>query len=111
LAILKRESHGASQAISGKCVPGVAVVTDCNANIFCVEERSISACEAGLIAVKSFAERISSWDEGVGISDALALVDYVASVASCAISSLFVPVSAVIGNWCAYSIGVGEESD
>ena len=64
-----------------------------------------------MVAVECFAERIGSWDEGVGVPNALALVHDVAGVASSALSGLLVPDSAVVRNGGADAIGIGEESD
>lgn len=111
LAFLKGKSNGAGQTCSSKGIPCVAVVTYSHTDVFSVEEGSISACKAGLVAVECFAERIGGWDEGVGIPHALALVHNVTSVASSAFSSLLVPDSAVVRNGCADVISVGEESD
>ena len=111
LTFLKGKSNGAGQASSSKGVPGIAVVTYSHTDVISIEEGSISAFKTDLVVVKSFAERIGSWDEGVGVPHTLALVHNVTGVASSALSSLLVPDSAFVRNGGADIIGVGEESN
>ena len=110
-AIFQSKSRRTTKAVSGQGVPGITVVANCNTNSISVEERSVSTFETVVIAIESFAKRVSSWDEGVRISNALALINNVSRVAGGAFSCLLIPFSAFVRYWCAYSIGIEEESD
>ena len=80
LSIFEDVSTVAAKTSSGKGIPGVAVVTDRGTDTIGIEKGSVRAGKADGL-VESFAERVFSGNEGVGVSDALSLIDDVSGVA------------------------------